>query len=58
VTGNNTKAECSQYQAQPTQSLVAAFHNHALVTKERMASPLSFTLELEEFQETEYLVPG
>jgi hypothetical protein len=57
MTGNNTMAECSHYQALPTQSLTA-FHNHGLVTKERMASPLSFTLELEEFQETEYLIPG
>ena len=42
VTGNNTKAECSHYQALSTQYMTA-FRNHALVTKGRMASLLDFT---------------
>jgi len=48
MTGNNTKAECSHYRALPTQYMTA-FCNHALVTKERMASPLDFTPELQDF---------
>ena len=45
---HNTKAECSHFRALPTR-YVTAFCNHALVTKERMASPLDFTPELQEF---------
>ena len=44
MTGNNTKAECSYYRALPAHNM-AAFRSHALVTKERMASPLDFTPE-------------
>jgi hypothetical protein len=47
MTGNNTKAECSYYRALPAHNM-AAFRSHALVTKERMASPLDFTPELQE----------
>ena len=48
MTGNNTKAECSYYRALPAHNM-AAFRSHALVTKERMASPLDFTPEFQEF---------
>ena len=48
MTGNNTKAECSHYQALPTH-YVAAFRNHALFTKERTVSPFDFTPEFQEF---------
>ena len=34
MTGSNTKAECSHYQALLTHYMTA-FHNYALVTKER-----------------------
>ena len=60
MTGNNTKAECSHYRALPTHHM-KSFCNHALVTKERMASPLDFTPELKSSgqptQEAEFLVP-
>jgi len=48
MTGNNTKSECSHHRALPT-DYMTAFCNHALVTKERSASPLDFTPELQEF---------
>jgi len=48
MTDNNTKAERSDYRAHPTQYMTA-FCNHALVTNERMASPLDFTPELQFF---------
>jgi len=48
MTDNNTKAECSLYQALPTHYTKAS-RDHALVAKERMASPLDFTPELQEF---------
>ena len=48
MTGNNTKAECSHYWALPTHYMTA-FCNHALVTKERMASSLDYNKELQEF---------
>jgi len=47
MTGNNTKAECSHSRALPTHYMTA-FRNYALVTKDRMASPLDFTPELQE----------
>jgi hypothetical protein len=47
VTGN-TKAECSYYWALPTHYMTA-FRNRALVTKIRMALPLDFNLEIQEF---------
>ena len=62
MTGNNTKAECSLYRFLPTHYMTA-FRIHALVTKERMASHLEFSPELQELwtahpRDTEYLVPG
>jgi hypothetical protein len=48
MTGNSTKAKCSQYRALPTHN-ITAFRNHAQVTKERKAAPLDFTPELQEF---------
>ena len=48
ITGNNTKAECSHHRALPSH-YITAFCNHALVTKERMASPLDLTPELQDF---------
>jgi len=61
MTGKNTKAEWSLYWALPSHC-ITAFYIHALVTKERMASPLDFTpvsfkSSGQPTQETEYLVP-
>jgi len=47
MTGNNTKAERSHHRALPIHYMTA-FCNHALVTEQRMASPLDFTPEFQE----------
>jgi len=57
--GSNTKAQCSHYWVLPIHYMTA-FRTHALVTKERIASPLdflSFRSSGQPTQETEYLVP-